>query len=394
MKKSIFFKAYLFAAIYTVSYLTRINYGAIISEMERATGIAKDLLSLSLTGSFITYGAGQIISGVAVDRISPKKMITIGLSLTTLMNYLLPMCNSSYSMLAVWCVNGFAQSMMWPPIVKMMSNLFSEEDYKKAAVIVSWGSSIGTILVYLLAPMVLSLLSWKWVFILTATIAMVTTVLWQGFSYQPKLIQAAETKEKANVKVLFKPMMIAAMAAICLHGMLRDGVTTWMPSYIIETYHWGAASSILTGVILPVFSILCFQLATWLYRKVFTNLLQCAGVFYGMGLVAAILLYWVTGKNAVYSVLLSAILSGAMHGVNMMLISMLPRYFQKYGLTGTASGILNACTYVGSAISTYGIAVLSQRIGWQSTVLIWAVIALLGTILCFAAIPNFKKLFT
>ena len=57
--------ALLFAAIYTVSYLTRVNLGAIISEMERATLIPKALLSLSLTGSFFTYGLGQILSGIA-----------------------------------------------------------------------------------------------------------------------------------------------------------------------------------------------------------------------------------------------------------------------------------------------------------------------------------------
>ena len=383
----------MFAAVYMVSYLTRINFGAVVAQMEQSTGISKKLLSLSLTGSFVTYGVGQVVSGVTVDRISPKKLITVGLAVTALMNFLLPLCGSPYSMLAVWCVNGFAQSMMWPPIVKMMSQLFDEEEYKKAALIVSWGSSVGTIGVYLLVPAVLSVLSWKWVFYICGLTAVITAVLWQFFRYKPEFAVVRSATKAGSVRKLFTPLLFGVMGAIVLQGMLRDGVTTWMPSYIIEVYDWNTASSILTGVILPVFSIISFQVATRLYRRVFINPLTCAGVFFALGFASAAGLYFATGGNAWMSVILSALLTGAMHGVNMMLISMLPPYFKRIGLTGTASGLLNSCTYIGSALSTYGIAAISEWAGWKMTVLIWTGIALAGTILCFVCIKPFQKKF-
>ena len=68
-----------------------------------------------------------------------------------------------------------------------------------------------------------------------------------------------------------------------------------------------------------------------------------------------------------------------------MLVCMLPAYFSKYGNVGTVSGVLNSCTYVGSAVSTYGIAVISQSLGWHSTIFVWFMIALLGTILCLGS---------
>ena len=61
----------LLASTYMVSYLTRINYGTIISAMVTQTGFTKDSLSMALTGSFFTYGTGQFIRGVLGDRISP-----------------------------------------------------------------------------------------------------------------------------------------------------------------------------------------------------------------------------------------------------------------------------------------------------------------------------------
>ena len=50
---------------------------------------------MALTGSFITYGTGQIISGVLGDRISPKKLVSRGLLVTVLMNVLLPFLRQS-----------------------------------------------------------------------------------------------------------------------------------------------------------------------------------------------------------------------------------------------------------------------------------------------------------
>jgi sugar phosphate permease len=70
-----------------VSYITRINYGAIIVEMESATGISKSMLSMALTGSFITYGTGQVISGIIGDRVSPKRLVSLGFLITVLMNF-------------------------------------------------------------------------------------------------------------------------------------------------------------------------------------------------------------------------------------------------------------------------------------------------------------------
>lgn len=384
--------ALLFAFTYMISYMTRINFGTIVSEMERETGIAKDLLSMSLTGSFITYGAGQIISGICGDRFSPKKLVSLGLLITIGMNLLLPICQSPYQMLIVWCVNGFAQAFMWPPILRLMVVLMTAEEYTKEAVKVSWGSSAGTIAMYLLSPLLISLFGWRSVFLLSAIFGLVGLVIWSRFAYEPENMDTPSVpKSKPSAKGLFTPMMLFIMLAIVMQGMLRDGVTTWMPSYIAETFHLSSIISILTGVVLPIFSILCSQATAVLYRKKFTNPMLCAGVIFGAGAVAALVLYFLSDKNAAISAVLAAALTGTMHGVNFMLVSILPPFFKKYGNVSTASGVLNSCTYVGSAISTYGIAVLSQSIGWGDTIGIWFLIALLGTILCLINIKPWAK---
>ena len=392
-KKDVNRLAFLFAVTYMISYLTRINYGAIIAEMEYATGLSKSMLSMALTGSFITYGVGQIISGICGDKLSPKRLISCGLIVSVLMNFLIPICQNPYQMLGVWCINGFAQSFMWPPMVRLMTVLLSEEDYKSASAKVSWGSNIGTILVYLLSPVLITAFGWKSVFVFSAVCGIVMIFIWNQYSYE---ISTEPQKndmpsQKGRNRSLFTVLMASIMAAIILQGMLRDGVTTWMPSYISETYHLSSAISILTGVIMPIFSILWIQVTARLYIKKLKNPLMCSGVLFAAGTVSALILVFVTGKNAALSVVFSAFITGCMHGVNLILICMIPPFFKNQGNVSTVSGILNSCTYIGSALSTYGIAVLSEKAGWNATLLIWCLIAAVGTVICMLCVKPWKK---
>lgn len=386
--------ALLFSLAYFISYITRINFGAVISEMVSATGFSKDLLSLSVTGSFVTYGVGQLISGVLGDKISPKNLVLYGLIITVLMNMAIPFCTSPYTMMAVWCVNGFAQSLMWPPIVKLMTLMFSNEVYKKVCEKVILASSFATIMVYLVSPVLIAISGWKTVFFFSAILGLIMILVWQKYclNLKPKRVER-NTTSKSNISVFFCPAMLCVMIAIICVGMLRDGITTWMPTYISETYNLKNEISILTGVLLPLFSVFSINMATKLYTKKLKNPVFCGGVMFLAGAFSAVLMVVTTGKNAIFSVVSAALITGCMHGVNLMLICMIPAFFKKFDFVSTGSGVINFCTYIGSAISTYGIAILSQKSGWGFTLKLWVLIAVLGTLLCFIASKPWKKQF-
>lgn len=392
-KKAVNRMILLFAVLYLISYVTRINYSAIIAEMVSAEGIQKSLASLALTASAVTYGIGQLVSGFLGDKIEPKKLIFCGLLVTISMNLLIPLCRTPYQMTLVWGVNGLAQAFMWPPLVKIMTVLFTEETYKKACVIVSWGSSCGTILIYLLSPICIHFAGWRAIFVLSALCAVVMALIW--LKKCPSIgkfsgTAASETKTHEPISKSFL-LLAGIMAAIMLQGMLRDGVTTWMPSYISETFHLDSKIAILTGVILPVFSILTFQLTSIIYRKSVRNELLLSACIYAVGFLAALVLYLTNGASAGMSVLLSALLTGSMHGVNLILVCMVPPYFKRFGRISLASGLLNFCTYVGSAASTFGMAVFSEHFGWNSTVFLWSAVALFGAVICFALCKSWSK---
>ncbi len=382
----------LFMMTYMVSYITRINYAAIISEIVEKTGWARTELSLSLTGIFVTYGIGQLVSGYFGDRFQPKRLVFLGLLVSCAMNVLIPFCPSPFWMTVVWCVNGFAQAMMWPPIVKLMVALFSEEDYARACIRVSWGSSFGTIFVYCAAPVALSFVGWKSVFFISAACGLVMAFVWNRYCCNIDNISVRPLGQAEIAKTkFFTPLLAVIMLAIVLQGSLRDGVTDWMPSYIADTFHMENSIAILSCVLLPIFSIICYSLAGKIYRKNPNNPIVCAGLIFGVGAIAAAVLYFFNGFNAALSVFMSALLTGCMHGVNLMLISYVPAFFKNTGRVSLVSGMLNSCTYIGSAVSVYGFAAISESSGWNATVFVWFVVAVLGTAVCLLASPFWKR---
>ena len=381
--------------VYMISYVTRNSYNAIIAEMVTSTGLAKSTLSVALTGAFITYGLGQLVSGIFGDKVQPKILIAIGLVATTVMNGLIPFCRNATQMAIVWCCNGFAQSFMWPPIVKTLYTALTPEDYSRGCVKVSWGSSFGNIFVYLTAPLLILLLGWKSVFWTASAMGIIGLLLWLKLC--PRIDMTLPGKKKSfssngsgHGSILILPLILV-MLGIILQGLLKDGVTTWMPSYIAETYGLSNEISILAGVVLPTFSILCYSFANYFYLKR-KNPIYCSLVIFLISTVACGILFLLSDNNAILSIALSALITGSMHGVNFMLIGIAPPVFAKNGNVSTFSGILNCTAYVGSAISSWVIPLATENAGWNATLLMWLCIAGAGVLLCAVCLSPWKRL--
>ena len=331
-KKAVSRYIWLLSAAYMVSYLTRVNFGAVIYEMVLSTGYEKAALSAAVTGAFITYGAGQFVSGWLGDRVQPKRLMLFGLLLTSAMNLLIPLCPNPVVITAVWCVNGFAQAFMWPPLVRLMTGLFDEENYRRCSIRVSWGSSLGTMALYLISPILISFASWKAMFLFSAACGIAMALVWCRTCPQiPMAPPKVREKHAGAGAILFSPMMLAVMVSIVLMGALRDGVTTWMPTYIGETYNLGAAVATLTGVALPLFAIVCQKLAAVIYGKFRGKPLPAGASFCALAVAACLLLVCTAGKNAALSVLGAALLTGAMHGNNTVIIMLMPSHFRDTG---------------------------------------------------------------
>ena len=392
----------LLTLVYTASYLCRYSYATVLPEMVRESGRSKTELSVAVTCLFVCYGVGQLISGVLGDRLPPKRLVLAGMVLSAVLNAIVPFASSVWVVRVLWCLNGFAQAFFWPPIVTMMAALLSEKDYARGSEYVCYGGYAGTILLYLLSPLIIKVWSWRGVFVMSSALGMtIAAVFLLSFPDVPpaKAVNTHDFPETCGapaddagqkrsvfrtIRALISVPMLLILVAIAAQGVLKDGITTWMPTYISELFDMETGASILTGVLLPVFAMLSIKLTNLLYKHVLTNPLICAAVLFGTGSLSALGLFLASGRSAVLTVLFSVLLAGSMHGVNLMLICMIPRFFKDGGNVSAASGLLNSFTYLGSSLSALGLAALSEALGWKNLFGVLAIVAVAGGLICFA----------
>lgn len=389
------------AIAYFTSYLTRNNFAAVLAAIIQAGDIDKPSAGLVTTLGFITYGIGQLISGWLGDRINPKKLMFAGFLMTASMNFLIPICPNGKVMCVVWAFNGFAQSFMWPPMVKIMKTAMDADFYNRGCIRVNAGGTAATIAIYLVSPLIIKLWSWRGVFIINATVAIFVSALWitrmTAIEKTADIEYALRTskngggekkKSKLSVGVL---LLVFVLTAIILQGCLRDGVTTWIPTYITEVFHLDSSISILSGVFIPLFSLLSYKVANAIYNKMGKKPYHCAGLLFAVATVCTVVLRIFPDASAIVTVILAALIVGTMHGINLIIVCYLPGILANDDNMSFISGLFNFMTYVGSAVSTYGFAVISDTKGWSAAVTSWVIISGMGIVMCMLSGMKDKK---
>ena len=228
-KKSIRLLAILGWMIYFSSYITRLNFGAILVEFIQSEGIMKSAASAITTALFITYGAGQLVSGFLGDRVSPRLLIFGGLLVASLCNIVMPLVSPSIpAMTVVWGINGMAQAMMWPPLVKICASALSSEDYNRLMPVIGTSCATATIAVYLVSPLIISISGWQQVFYVAAVIATMASFVWfvltrpllKNISFAPAVLEEKREKVEAELHRIVSGIdarMSAAEKALSVH---------------------------------------------------------------------------------------------------------------------------------------------------------------------------------
>ena len=398
----------LCSIVYFVSYFSRKDFAAVMAGMISDAVIDKVDGGFIGMGLFICYGVGQLISGWLGDKIKPSYLILFGLSTTAICNLLMPIIPGGHAMIPVWAVNGFAQAMLWPPIVRLLADNLEHESFVKANLIVTSAAHVATILLYLYVPVCLEFFDWKTVFFSATALALVAMAIFilslvmilpsDTVKSPTKKIKSTDIKG-ATVgypKLIIRAGLIPIFACIIMMGFLRDGIESWLPTLYSEAFERDASESILVSVSLPIFSILSLMIITALYKtKLFKN--EALGsfiLFIAVTLLSVPMAILITSKafaSRTICLIIACTICACMHGCNFLLISCLPGRFSKRGKAATTSGFCNAFVYVGAAVSMYGMAIISEKLGWRATILSWLVVGALGALFTAISYKSYTK---
>ena len=187
--------------LYFTSYLTRLNYSTVMADIILSDTLTPKEAGLIGTALFFCYGAGQVVSGLAADRLPPQHLISAGIMTTVCCNLLMPLVGAPWAMTVIWAINGFAQAMFWPPILKLMIRFLDDEKYHRGNLIVGVACHGATILIYIIVPICLALASWRLPFFFSASFGAAVLLVWFfAYPYFERSLPVADKNSSAPIK--------------------------------------------------------------------------------------------------------------------------------------------------------------------------------------------------
>ena len=384
---------------YSFSYIGRLNFSASMADMTSSGVLLKSQAGAVTTGFFICYGCGQFLSGMLGDRINPRYLVFAGLVCSSLINFGIAMGPPLWFMIVLWSLNGFAQSLLWAPICKIVSYRVSSNRRQKACTALATTMAGGTLMAYILSAVLINAFGWKAAFISGSSATLLAAVVWitvttkieheadkNGIVEEIEVKHEEEGEEVPHEEIptgLWQLLCVSGLTILALvggvQGVLKDCMSTWVPTFIEDMFNMGSVISILTGAFLPIFGF---------FGPIFTNKLmmktrdELSSLFIlfliSSGCLAMLALF---GRFSIaISIVALALTYACSLGQNMILIGTLPMYFSKLGKVSTITGTMNALCYVTTAAVSWIVGVLVDRTGWTIVMAGWFVLSALAAV--------------
>ena len=383
--------------IYASAYFGRTCYSAAIASIVSSGIYTKSEIGLVGTAFFICYGTGQIISGIAGDRVNPFGMVLFGALGSSVCCFSMAFTKPLVLMAVIWGANGIFKSMLWAPLLRVFSQTISSELREKAVLNIALSLPVGTVCAYLLSTIIIKYSSWNNIFICGGSVILAAFIfgllsLLSAEKCMVRTIVKNERKDK-NTKSRFAPVSVSSGLLIIvipsfLHGVMRDGITNWVPTMITEEYGVLPSFSVFLTVVLPIFNAFGAYIITPLYRKLGCNEMKTAGICAAFAIIPMLCLLFVGRIPVIISIILLALTTMLMYSLNYLIISRVPVRFAESGHTSSVTGLLNSFAYIGCAVSSYGFGAVSQKAGWSTVIVIWIISALLTSL--FTILSNKK----
>lgn len=391
--------------IYAVSYIGRLNYSAALPYLLQTDLLTKPQGGIISTAYFFAYGAGQLINGIAADRTKPQSQILLGSCGAAVMNFIMPLAGSFPFMLLTWTLNGFFQSMIWAPTLLLLATSVPEKQRSTQLWLLNTSPAFGAVASYVFSGSLLVYFPWQSLFSgATVVMAMGAAVFYfcsrgalEGATYQESPSEKMAVSEPSTSNPRFLPLLLSSgglmlLLPVMIHGMLKDGTTNWIPTYMSEVFSLSTKLAVVLSVVPQIANLLAASAAFWLKKYVKNEITEAILLFCVAG--GSLLCMLIFGKLSVFvTIVLFALVTMSMQAVNVVFVSHMPTHFARYGRMASVSGFFNSVAYIGCAISTYLIALISEYHGWNVTLIIWLVSSGVSIVLCLVAFPAWKNFY-
>ncbi len=410
---------------YIAFYLCRKNISVALPSMGESLGYSNTELGLLGSSLYLTYAVGKFINGIIADNTNVKKVLPTALIISAIANlcfvasaiFITPGKTSFFGlptasillwvMAFFWGLNGWFQSMGFPPIAKNLSYWFcnKERGFKWSL----WSSSheIGTYLSVILSGFLVMNYGWKMAFVVPSFIAVICSVLmyfnlqdkpsslglpdievYKGEGSNSLTCEIPEDEESGlSYMQIFKKYILTnktiwllAFAYIFVY-VTRYGTIDWIVKYLVEAKHYtiGAAAERLS--FLPLFGTIGTIGAGLVSDTLFKGKRAPVNIIC-LSLLALCIYLFKDNTNMTLDYVYVSLIGIFTCGPQVLIGGLSAVESSSKKVASAATGFCGMFGYIGAVLSGVGTGAIIDRFSWNGAVLFWIFSALSALAIC------------
>ena len=379
---------------YAGYYLIRKNFDLAIPYLLKQ-GYTTGQMGLVLAALPIAYGLSKFLMGSVSDRSNARYFLAGGLLLSAIVNIFFSagswVMSSVMLMFVLMFLNGWFQGMGWPPCGRTMVHWFSETERGTMMSIWNVAHNIGGGLIGPLAILGIALFaSWHSIFYFPAMISIVIAIfvlftvrgtpqsmglppIEEYKNEYPEVGAQVDDRERelTTKEIFFKYVLVnkflwyIAIANVFVY-LVRYGVVDWSPTYLTQMKGFTHSSSDWAFFLYEYAGIPGTILCGYLSDKVFHGRRAPIGIIYMVGVIAAILCYWLVPAGHQLADDFALIAVGFLIYGPVMLIGVQALDLVPKKAAGTAAGLTGLFGYLGgTTLANAGIGYVVEFFGWE-----------------------------
>ncbi len=360
---------------YGLFYLGRVNVSVVLPIIAVELNVGRAEIGILGTVFFWVYGLGNFIFGEVGSHVSPFRIIGLGLLVSAIVNLAFGFQSSLILMLALWGINGLAQSGGWSPMVRILAERLDPARAKRVSTVMPFSYVFGTAITWSVIGAVATGANWRVAFWLPGLVLLLATAFWWRAGIDaPKTMS---TGVRASTIIAESRGVAFALLAAAMAGFVRNGSLIWLPSFILDT---DLLADNLVGLVAALTQVVAIA-GIFLARqgvlrsnKVFVT----AVLMYSAAALAFLLLTVTTGSLSIMAIAFALMMLNGGFGLTTGSIALL---LAPPGRASSIAGSLNMMATFAGGLAGFSIGGLVELSGWESVFGLWGLMLLLASLL-------------
>lgn len=384
---------------YATFYLVRQNFSMALPGLRDEFGYSMAETGLVISVFSVVYGFGKFLNGYFSDRSNARYFMAIGLLGSSVMSAFMGLGNGLIFFGLFWALNGWFQSMGWPPSARLLTHWFSPRELGTKWSIWSCSHQLGSAAIVVLAGYLVEAYGWRSAFVVPGVIALLISLfLLNRLRDNPSKVglppvevykndgrgEDAANGEKINFQdvtnLVLKNKLVwyVSIANLFLY-IPRMGILNWAPTFLKE---YKGVSLLVAGSQVGVFDLAGLAggvAAGWFSDKIFGGRRGPVGTIYLCLLSLAFIMLWKVPAGHPFLDTIALMLAGFLVSGPQVLVGIALADFASKRAVGVATGFAGIMGYVvGAAISGIGIGKIVDLWGWSGGFVVFVGCSLMG----------------